>query len=937
MDDRILHDFRDLLRALPRWTSDRYRRRLAEQALGKRHRVMERVKWDHADASDIAWDLPSACEDFPEPTPSGLSPLCALLEVCREDLGRGNDALLKQVASLQERLQCAGAEQVDWPYDPYPGMLALDRHQAPIFFGRRAETQDLLDKLDAPQGQRFLLVTGASGSGKSSVVRAGLWATLMDKDRTPIPGSDRWVITAMKPSKPNPDPFQALFWGIKELGIPGLADADDEARALREKPAAFPALLERVLCGRPANAEWLLILDQFEELFTSVAPELAGCFVDELLLPAIEQPRFRVVATVRSDFLDRCIAHPALGEELNADGQFGVSAPGPAKMAAMIEGPVRRLRLAQPVTLDEALVDQLVSDASGRAGGLALLAFALKDLYDACKAHGRMRLADYLKEDPNAPTERISGLDLVIAERANEAVKRAGVPVEQVLPRVFSRLLALQPKGPPTRLRERLSHWSDDPEALRLIAALSDHKARLLVASDRADVSADPTAPIAGGAGDHGAMIEVAHEALFSAWPELEQWIDKRREALLRQPQVERDAARWDAEGRPDGRVYKADILTETRDLLEGAKLWQGLARDGRIAHFLARDDASELLGLAQRAFDEREGGDGADDTCLDLLRTLTAEGRRAETIKALGEPIAAEQPALADWLRAGILTVIDRLGGDQGAPWHGRRLRLGDLLAAIGDRREGVGVRDGLPDIVWQAVPAGGFLWQDGEMRETEAYRIARFPVTNRQYQAFIEAEDYASPEWWLEGLDIPDPAQPQWNQPNRPRVEVAWDEALAFCRWLTARLRVKGPIGPNEEIRLPTEYEWEKAARGTDGRTFPWGEGYRSGDANIDETYDATGPLYLRETTAVGLYPRNVSPYGLIDCSGNVWEWCLNKYDDPDDTSTAGEAMRALRGGSWVDAQALARAAARYRYGIVNRYYAIGFRLLCSVPIDR
>ncbi|EXJ16771.1 NACHT nucleoside triphosphatase [Imhoffiella purpurea] len=514
-------------------------------------------------------------------------------------------------------------------------------------------------------------------------------------------------------------------------------------------------------------------------------------------------------------------------------------------------------------------------------------------------------------------------------------MQRSGVDAERVLPRVFCRLLGLQPKGPPTRLREHLDHWRDDPDALALIHALAGQSARLLVPSDREDrTGAQPAVETVDGLA-HGGMIEVAHEALFSAWPELGRWIERRREALLRQPQVERDAERWDAEGRPDGRIYKTDIITETRELLESAEVWQCLAQDARIAHFLARDDADELAALARRAFDERMGDD-ADVRRLDLLRTLTAEGRRADTVQTLGAQIAAEQSALADWLRTGIETVIERFGDDLGEPWRWRRLRLGDLLAAIGDRREGVGLRDGLPDIVWQPVPEGDFQWQGGETRKTGAYRIARYPVTNAQYQAFTEAEDYGDKEWWQEGYVGPEPARSTWNQPNRPRVNVAWVEALAYCRWLTARFHERGLIDRNEAIRLPTEYEWEKAARGTDGRAFPWGEDYRGGDANIDETYDQTGLLFLRETTAVGLYPRNVSPYDLIDCSGNVWEWCLNTYDDPENIATEGEAMRALRGGSWDYDQAGARAAARYRLVILFRSSSVGFRLLCSVPID-
>lgn len=113
-----------------------------------------------------------------------------------------------------------------------------------------------------------------------------------------------------------------------------------------------------------------------------------------------------------------------------------------------------------------------------------------------------------------------------------------------------------------------------------------------------------------------------------------------------------------------------------------------------------------------------------------------------------------------------------------------------------------------------------------------------------------------------------------PQWEQPNRPRIQVAWVEALAFCCWLTACYRSAGIIGAEESIRLPTEAEWEQAAAGGDSREYPWGDGYRVGHANVDESYDKTGPYNLGQTTAVGLYPQGVSPVGLLDCAGNVWE---------------------------------------------------------------
>jgi len=122
------------------------------------------------------------------------------------------------------------------------------------------------------------------------------------------------------------------------------------------------------------------------------------------------------------------------------------------------------------------------------------------------------------------------------------------------------------------------------------------------------------------------------------------------------------------------------------------------------------------------------------------------------------------------------------------------------------------------------------------------------RYPVTNVQSQTFVDAGGYRDERWWSDVVR-PDPEPSRWPQANRPRTNVDWYEAVAFTRWLSAQL--------GYEIRLPTEEEWERAAHGSDGREYPWGGGYESGRANVDET----------------------ARYG----GKKVGEWCLNPYDRP------------------------------------------------------
>jgi formylglycine-generating enzyme required for sulfatase activity len=264
-------------------------------------------------------------------------------------------------------------------------------------------------------------------------------------------------------------------------------------------------------------------------------------------------------------------------------------------------------------------------------------------------------------------------------------------------------------------------------------------------------------------------------------------------------------------------------------------------------------------------------------------------------------------------------------------------------------DKRPGAALRpDGRPDFVWCDVPAGIFLYGDGNKPHEIAYdfKIARYPVTFIQFQTFLDSGDYDDERWWV-GMPDTYKRQPmaEQRQPyhNHPRDSVSWYQAVAFARWLN--IAMKGVnfgtsdwiISETAAIRLPLEWEWEYAARGRDGREYPWGNGYRVGHANCNEQLEGVGPYFLNRTTAVGLYPQGESPVGALDMSGTVWEWCMNDYFTPGVIDGFGNGQsKVLRGGSFFDDQHNARAVYRAynNPGVRHNYY--GVRLVC-VPLSR
>lgn len=215
--------------------------------------------------------------------------------------------------------------------------------------------------------------------------------------------------------------------------------------------------------------------------------------------------------------------------------------------------------------------------------------------------------------------------------------------------------------------------------------------------------------------------------------------------------------------------------------------------------------------------------------------------------------------------------------------------------------------------------VPEGKFLMAEGhDMHRVyaAAFYIAKYPITNRAYQAFVTATGHKAPRHWQSSY--PEVLS------DHPVVNVSWHDALAYCDWLSATT--------GHHYRLPTEAEWEKAARGADGRTYPWGNVFDKAKCNSWESG-------MGWTTPVDAYPNGASPWGVMDMVGNMWEWCSSLHADypyrADDgregLSAAG--WRVLRGGSWFDYEWGVRPARRLSGQPDEVSHNTGFRVVREV----
>ena len=261
--------------------------------------------------------------------------------------------------------------------------------------------------------------------------------------------------------------------------------------------------------------------------------------------------------------------------------------------------------------------------------------------------------------------------------------------------------------------------------------------------------------------------------------------------------------------------------------------------------------------------------------------------------------------------------TVIDHLLATIADPEIALRVRIaaGDVLGYLGDPRPGEMV----------AIPGGEFLMGEGQEQHElflTDYQLGKYPLTNAEYERFIEAGGYQDKSLWTDAgwqeINQKKNQPSYWhdarfNKPNQPTIGLSWYECVAYCRWLSTET--------GQFYRLPTEAEWEKGARGVDGRMYPWGNEFEALRLNARE-----GDQKVCATTPVGIYPTGVSPFGLFDCAGNVWEWCATRWKkafpynaDQDEWQAnylEGKNLRALRSGSWNYKADVARCGHRFKF---------------------
>lgn len=450
-----------------------------------------------------------------------------------------------------ERDEIATLDLTTEPVNPYKGLRAFQEVDAADFYGRAALIERLVGRLEEEaDGARFLAVVGPSGSGKSSVVKAGLIPALREGT---LPGSDNWYITEMTPGS-HP---------IEELGEALLRVAVDGDLPLTETLREGQDGLTRALAGLlPDDGDELfLMIDQFEEIFTLVESEDDRRHFLSLLMDALHAPesRLRLIVTLRADFYDRPLLYGEFGDLMRRRTEV-VLPLSPEELHQAIVQPAERVGLS----LEDGLAEEIVLEVSDQPGALPLLQYALTELF--MSRRGLLLTRDSY--------ERSGGVSGALTRRADEILMMLPKQAAENARQLFLRLVTLGEGTEDTRRRALQSELNaiGGDSMTQVIERFGQYR---LLAFDREPATRAPT-------------IEIAHEALIRQWTTLREWLDANRDDLRLQRLLVASTAEW----------LRAD--RDSSFLATGARLEQFEGLQARGSLTLTGDEAAYIAASIQ-------------------------------------------------------------------------------------------------------------------------------------------------------------------------------------------------------------------------------------------------------------------------------------------------------------------------------------------------
>ena len=707
----------------------------------------------------------------------------------------------------------------DGSKSPYPGLNRFTYSQAKLYFGREKQVCRAMEEL-AKSNVDILIITGPSGTGKSSLVYAGILPELLQNAKPSK--AENWIVS-LRPAD-HESLYRCLAQELRRLTrwhsmpLPKLADLwRSEPEILLEEIASLDEQIQAI------------VIDQAEEIFESSDIRERREFIELITkFKSATGKSVPLLITIRDDFLHRLAGFEAFHNAIDEQQIVHLTMLTRSQIHRMIAEPARIASLDVSDVIDR-LEEEAYDDAA--ATTLPLLALTLEKLYRSSDG----------KRFSIQELDSFGGLSGVISNSAEVAynlcvLELGSDDTKMAFKAVFEDLFRFDAIGQsPVRKSAILSTLvQKHSKAQHLIETYAANEARLL------------TLASVGAKGDSGqSRVDIAHEAIFSAWPRLETLISENRNEHLELEHARISANHWVARGRPTSQIHEVRL-----------------------------SDAQTALRVLNRT--------------PEWLDEITREYvfPRKLLVRRLSQPLDevpyGERAAVGDLLNIADLT------------WSGN-----------GDSRPGVGAFD------------NGFIPADYWCK-LERIKVGRYPVTQAQYRVFLEDKAYFSDSSLWDGAIIEQPPRLDKSRENYPAVNCSWNEANAYCRWLTKLLWTVSAIAENQEIRMLTSNEWRDALIGP-GQTW---DCLKNSPANTEYAE-------LGRTISVGLFPRVRTHIGAEDMIGNVWEYCddMTKIEGVDTSSDS--AHRAAMGGSWFEPPIAGPKSLTNRSGPNGRSTSVGFRI--------